>query len=136
GLPHERRDIVTAIPWLTLIRIPAPTPAGRGMLQPSMCLLLQGAKQMLIGSDVVKYGPGDYVLTAVEMPVAGQVTAATPGRPYFGLRIDFEPQEIATFILDMQIEAPPAQQLPATYVESADEGLLNVFARLLALLDK
>jgi len=136
GLPHERYDIVTAIPWLTLIRIPAPTPAGRGMLQPSMCLLLQGAKQMLIGADVVKYGPGDYVLTAVEMPVAGQVTAATPAHPYFGLRVDFDPQEIAAFILDMQIEAPPPQQLPATYVESADEALLDVFARLLALLDR
>ncbi|MGO4382355.1 AraC family transcriptional regulator [Pseudoduganella sp. RAF53_2] len=136
GLPHERYDIVTAIPWLTLIRIPAPTPAGRGMLQPSMCLLLQGAKQMLIGADVVKYGPGDYVLTAVDMPVAGQVTAATPAHPYFGLRVDFDPQEIAAFILDMQIEAPPPQQLPATYVESADEALLDVFARLLELLDR
>jgi AraC-like DNA-binding protein len=136
GVPDGQRDVATAIPWLTLIRIAAPTPAGRGMLQPSACLLLQGAKQMLIGSEVVDYGPGDYVLTAVEMPVAGQVTAATKQAPYLGVRIDFEPREVATFILDMQIAAPPLQDLPATYVEHADAGLLDVFERLLALLDK
>jgi len=136
GVPDGQRDVATAIPWLTLIRIGAPTPAGRGMLQPSACLLLQGAKQMLIGADVVEYGPGDYVLTAVEMPVAGQVTAATRQAPYLGVRIDFDPREVAAFILDMHIEAPAPQDLPATYVESADEGLLAVFERLLALLDK
>jgi AraC-like DNA-binding protein len=136
GVPAGQRDIVTAIPWLTLIRIAEPTPAGRGMLQPSLCLLVQGAKQMLIGPDVVDYGPGDYVLTAVEMPVAGQVTAATPALPYLGVRIDFDPREVASFILDMQIEAPPARGQAATYVERADEPLLEVFARLLALLDK
>jgi AraC-like DNA-binding protein len=85
---------------------------------------------------VVDYGPGDYVLTAVEMPVAGQVTAATPALPYLGVRIDFDPREVASFILDMQIEAPPARGQAATYVERADEPLLEVFARLLALLDK
>jgi AraC-like DNA-binding protein len=137
GVPQDRRDIVTAIPWLTLIRIAAPTPTGRGMLQPSLCLLLQGAKQMLVGADVLEYGPGDYVLTAVEMPVAGQVTAATPEAPYFGMRIDFDPREVASFILDMGIAAPAAAEgQPATYVEHADEALLDVFARLLALLDR
>lgn len=135
GPVDEWRDIVTAIPWLTLIRIPAPTTAGRGMLQPSMCLLLQGAKQMLVGSEVVEYGPGDYLLAAIEMPVAGQVTVARPERPYLGVRIDFEPQEIAAFILEMQIAAPPPSQQPATYVESAGEALLQVVARMLALLD-
>ncbi len=139
GMPQDRRDFVTAIPWLTLIRIPEPTPAGRGMLQPSLCLLLQGAKQMLVGADVLEYGPGDYVLTAVEMPVAGQVTAATPEAPYFGIRIDFDPREVASFILDMGIAAPAAaaaEGQAATYVEHADEALLDVFARLLALLDR
>ncbi|HEY1146984.1 MAG TPA: AraC family transcriptional regulator [Pseudoduganella sp.] len=138
GGSQDRRDIVTAIPWLTLIRIPAPTPAGRGMLQPSLCLLLQGAKQMLVGADVLEYGPGDYVLTAVEMPVAGQVTAATPEAPYFGMRIDFDPREVASFILDMGIAAPAvaAEGQAATYVEHADGALLDVFARLLALLDR
>jgi AraC-like DNA-binding protein len=136
GMSQDRRDFVTAIPWLTLIRIPEPTPAGRGMLQPSLCLLLQGAKQMLVGADVLEYGPGDYVLTAVEMPVAGQVTAATPEAPYFGIRIDFDPREVASFILDMGIAAPAAEGQAATYVEHADEALLDVFARLLALLDR
>jgi AraC-like DNA-binding protein len=136
GTEHARRDIVTAIPWLTLIRIPTPTEAGRGLLQPSMCLLVQGTKQTLVGPELVQYGPGDYLLAAVTMPVSGQVTAATPARPYLGVRVDFDAREIAAFILEMQIAPPPPAQLPATYVESAGAGLLDVVARLLALLDK
>ena len=133
---QERRDIVTAIPWLTLIRISAPTEVGRGLLQPSMCLLVQGAKQTLVGPEVVRYGPGDYLLAAVTMPVSGQVTAATPARPYFGIRVDFEPKEIAAFILEIEMAPPPPAPLPATYVASAGTELLEVMARLLALLDK
>lgn len=40
-------DLPTALPWLGLVRRRAPTPIGRGMLEPSMCLMLQGEKQML-----------------------------------------------------------------------------------------
>jgi len=137
GLPAAQRDVKTAIPWLSLIRLSAPTPAGRGMLTPSACLLVQGEKQMLIGQEVLTYGPSNYVLTAVDLPVSGQVTRASASQPYLGIRIDFTPREVADFMLEMQLQPPAAAEAPpAAYVEQADEALLAVFERLLQLLER
>jgi len=137
GVPAGQRDVATAIPWLTFIRIAAPTPTGQGMLEPSLCLLVQGAKQLLLGQDILHYGPGSYVLAAVDMPVSGQVTTASAAQPYLGIRIDLDPKEVAAFLLEMQPAVPPVQEgRPAAYIEQADAALLDVFRRLLELLDR
>ncbi len=137
GVPAGQRDVATSIPWLTFIRIAAPTPTGQGMLEPSMCLLVQGQKQLLLGQDVLDYGAGSYVLSAVDMPVSGQVTHATATQPYLGIRIDLDPKEVAAFLLEMEPAVAPAQQgRPAAYIEQADAALLDVFRRLVDLLDR
>lgn len=94
-------DIGKALPWLTLIRRSAPTPAGRGMLQPSMCLIVQGHNEMLVGDRVLHYGPGQYVQTGAAMPVARRIVHATTAEPYYGLRVGLEHREIAAFMLEM-----------------------------------
>ena len=42
GAPGGDLDLATGLPWLWLIRRPAPTPVGRCILSPSVCLLVQG----------------------------------------------------------------------------------------------
>lgn len=130
-------DHATSLPWLSLIRRPAPTPAGRGILSPSVCLLVQGAKEMLVGQQVLQYGPGSYVQAGVALPVSGQVTRASEQAPYFGIRVDLEPKEVAAFVLEMQPVLPPApEDPPLVTVERADGQMLDVFVRLLRLLDR
>jgi AraC-like DNA-binding protein len=137
GAAGDLLDLATDLPWLSLIRRPAPTPVGRGILAPSVCLLVQGAKEMLVGQQVLRYGPGSYVQAGVAMPVSGQVTRASEEVPYFGIRVDLEPKEVAAFVLEMQPALPesPPDPLVVT-VERADERMLDVFVRLLLLLDR
>jgi AraC-like DNA-binding protein len=135
--PDGALDLGTDLPWLWLIRRPEPTPVGRGILMPSVCLLVQGRKEMLVGQQVLAYGPGSYVQAGVAMPVAGQVTRASAGSPYFGIRIDLEPKEVAAFVLEMEIALPaPDADPPAVTVERADGLLLDTFVRLLDLLER
>jgi AraC-like DNA-binding protein len=140
GQPAGALDLATALPWLSLIRRPAPTPAGRGILTPSACLLVQGEKEMLVGQQVLRYGPGSYVQAGAAMPVSGQITRASAQAPYYGIRIDFEPREIAAFLLEMQpaLQAPPlaGTDAPVVSVERADTAMLEVFVRILHLLER
>jgi len=130
-------DLATSLPWLRLIRRPAPTPAGRGILTPSVCLLVQGEKEMLVGQRVLTYGPGCYVQAGVAMPVSGQVTRASEAAPYYGIRVDIDPKEVAAFVLEMGLQLPPVDaDPPAITVERADDAMLDVFVRLLRLLDQ
>ncbi|KQV29379.1 AraC family transcriptional regulator [Massilia sp. Root335] len=130
-------DLATDVPWLWLVRRPAPTPAGRGILSPSVCLLVQGEKEMLVGQRVLRYGPGCYVQAGAAMPVSGQVTRASEAAPYYGIRVDIDPKEVAAFVLEMRLQlAANDADPPAITVERADEATLEVFVRLLRLLER
>jgi AraC-like DNA-binding protein len=130
-------DLATDLPWLWLVRRPAPTPAGRGILSPSVCLLVQGEKEMFVGQRVLRYGPGCYVQAGVAMPVSGQVTCASAAAPYYGIRVDIDPKEVAAFVLEMRLQLPEEEaDPPAITVERADEAMLEVFVRLVRLLDR
>jgi AraC-like DNA-binding protein len=130
-------DIRTALPWFTMIRRPAPTAVGRGMLQPSMCLIVQGEKEMLVGEQVLRYGPGHYVQAGVAMPVSGRIVHATTAEPYYGLRVDLDPKEIAAFMLEMALpHAAGADDRPIVSVEPAGQDLMDAFLRLIRLLDQ
>jgi AraC-like DNA-binding protein len=130
-------DLATALPWLWLIRRARPTATGRGILMPSACLLVQGGKEMLVGQQVLRYGPGSYIQAGAAMPVAGRVIQADADTPYLGIRIDIDPKEVAAFVLEMQPALPaPASDPPAVTVERADDAMLAAVVRLLRLLEQ
>jgi AraC-like DNA-binding protein len=107
------------------------------MLSPSVCLLVQGEKAMLVGQQVLRYGPGSYVQAGMTVPVSGQVIRASAELPYYGIRINLDPREIAAILLDMGGQRPPeAADRPVVTVEHADVALLDVFVRLLRLLGR
>lgn len=137
NIPEEQRDVSTALPYLSFIRFTRPTELSRGMLEPSMCLVLQGTKKVLIGTEITHYGSGSYVLSAIDMPVSGQVVEASAAQPYLGIRIDLDAKEIAAQVIESNIPVPKNSRSRAgAYVEESDDELQDAFLRLLRLLRK
>lgn len=137
GVPESQRDVGSALPYLSFIRFTRPTELTRGMLEPSMCLVLQGRKKVLIGSQISHYGRGSYVLSAIDMPVSGQVSEASLAEPYLGIRITLDPREIAAQIIEHKLTIPKnSPPRAAAYVEAADTELQDAFLRLARLLKK
>lgn len=130
------KHLQTALPWLSFIRFTEPTELSKGMLEPSMCLILQGQKKVLIGQEVTEYGVGSYLLTAIDMPIAGQVIQASLAQPYLGVRIDLDLKEMADTILTLNMPMSEKSQTgAATYVAVSDTALLDAFLRLVNMLD-
>src|ERR1700739_3179998 len=130
-------DLPTGLPWLSLVRRAMPTAVGRGMLQPSVCLMVQGGKESLVGRPFRRYGPGDYVQAAMPIPVSGRIVRASGAEPYYGIRIDLDPKEVAEFILQIELPVPPVpDDAPVVTVEAAADLLLEAFLRLLRLLNR
>jgi len=137
GRDADDHYVSTPLPWLSFIRFTQPTELNKGMLEPSMCMVLQGLKKILIGRDVTEYGAGSYVLSAIDMPISGQVTQASPEVPYLGIRIDLNIQEMADLIIDMKLAQPAAcGSGAAAYVTQSDADLQDAFLRLITMLDK
>jgi AraC-like DNA-binding protein len=126
----------TAIDGLTITATDAPTAPRAGIAEPSMGLVIQGAKRTMSGDRVLDYAAGEFLIAQLDLPVTGQVTAASPGCPFLGIGIRIEPAEIAAILLDAAV-APggtPARA-PGIAVAAAGDSLLDALARVASLLD-
>lgn len=122
----------TSAPFLSIVRRNGDTARNPGVLTPSFCLILQGAKRLYLGERIFDYGPGDYLASLLDIPASAQVVGASPDKPYIGLRIDFTTQEIASVVMEADIPRPaPASPTTAAFVGKSDDDLLDVFRRLL-----
>jgi hypothetical protein len=45
---------------------------------PALCLVAQGAKVVMLGREVLEYDPARMLVFAVDLPVSGQLTRASP----------------------------------------------------------
>ncbi|TVY05391.1 AraC family transcriptional regulator [Paenibacillus cremeus] len=136
NLPEGRTEAV--VPFVTLVRRNRPTAMMPGVITPSFCLILQGAKKLHLGQDTIYYGPGDYLVSLFDIPASGQVVGATPQSPYIGLRIDLTAEEIAFVMSEAKINVKPLNRKtgPGAYVGKSDEHLQLLLIRLMELQGK
>ena len=127
----------THIPFLSLVRHSHPTRLIPVVLTPSFCLILQGTKQLYLGQDLLQYHAGDYLASVIDIPAPAQIIGATKQFPYIGLRIDFTTQEVASVVMEADINVKPQENKlnTAAFIGKSDADLLDICTRLLKLLD-
>ncbi|MGG1550180.1 AraC family transcriptional regulator N-terminal domain-containing protein [Paenibacillus ferrarius] len=128
----------TMVPFLSIVRNSRETQRRSGVLTPSFCLILQGTKRLYLGQDILLYTAGDYLASLIDIPTSAQIIGATEESPYIGLRIDLTIEEVASVAMEAQIVTKPRQNgLGAgAFIGKSDAGLLDIFLRLLRLVDK
>lgn len=100
----------TAIQGLSLFRREELTEPITGMYEPSVCLVAQGAKRVILGDDTFVYDAHHYLITSVNLPTVVQIIEASPERPYLGLRLKFDLREITQMMVDSNLPKPRTQQ--------------------------
>jgi AraC-like DNA-binding protein len=124
----------TAIPYLSLLRASHSNHLSMSMLRPSICMVIQGEKEILIDKQLTRYSAGSYVAAGITMLTSGHVVDASETTPYLGIHIDLEPQQIAALLLSMDIPSPKRKKSgPGAYVAQASPELLNALLRLVQL---
>ena len=76
---------VEPLKGLHLNRSSTPMEPLHGVSKPSLCVIAQGSKEVLLGDSRYRYDPAHYLLATVELPVVGQVLEASAERPYLSL---------------------------------------------------
>jgi AraC-like DNA-binding protein len=106
-----------------------------GVQRSALCVVAQGAKSVTVGREVYEYDASRMIVFSVDMPVAAQVTRATPSEPFLGLRLDFDPQKVANAVLKVFPHGlPPVREDGAVYIAQADASILNAAIRLIELM--
>lgn len=129
--------VETAIPGLLLVRREAPTKPFSCMYEPSVLLVLQGPKRIVVGEDAFEWAGHEFVLTSVDMPVISQVLEASKEKPHLALRLKLDQRAIAEMMVDCNLPAPKGQHTGRGMI--LGEGtlpLFKAFERLIDLLDQ
>ena len=129
-------QLQTAIPGLTLTRLEQPNEPASYMHDPSICLIAQGTKRILLGEDAYVYDAHHYLITSVGLPVVAQVLEASSGTPYLGIKLSLDQRELAQLMVDSELPmARPRQAERGMAVSEVSLPLLSAFSRLIGLLD-
>ena len=97
----------TAVPQLQILREERPYTQARSVLRPSLCFLVQGAKEVTVGSELMRYHGGEFLFTSVELPVTGEVVEASAAAPYLCLVLQIDPSVV------FELASASASHLPA-----------------------
>ncbi len=102
---------------------------------PSLCVVAQGAKTVIVGQEAYEYDASRMLVFSVALPVSAQVTQATHSVPYLALRLDLDPGKIAELVLKVYPHGlPPVHERRAVYVPPVDANIVDAATRLMECL--
>lgn len=99
---------------------------------PSLCIVAQGAKRLLLGQEVYEYDSSRMLIVSVNLPVASQVMAASHAEPFLAFRLNLDPGRIAELSLKVYPHgAPQSQSKRAVYVGRSHASIVDAVIRLI-----
>jgi AraC-like DNA-binding protein len=101
--------VLTEVGGLGLVRADAPTPLEHRLYEPALIVVLQGAKDLMLGDELLTYSAGQYMVLSVGLPVLARITRASAAEPYLALAIRIDAALIGELLRDVQ----PASAAPA-----------------------
>ena len=127
---------IEVFPGFNLSRASRPSDPARSVFEPSFCFVVQGSKRAVLGGEVFRYDPGNYLIFTVDLPVAFQVEQASEEKPYLGFRLGLDPAVVASVVMDSDIQIKKGDaSTKAMNVSSVDPDLLDAVVRLVRLVE-
>ncbi|MEU4679853.1 AraC family transcriptional regulator [Micromonospora sp. NPDC023737] len=136
---HARPDLTTAIDGVRICRADHTVLPGSSMSGTVLAVVAQGTKRLAVGDHVYEYGPGQYLVASVDLPVTGQFVDAVPGHPALAFGMTLDPAAIAELLLQAgpgDLPRAAGAVRPGIAVTEAPDELLDAIVRLLRLLDR
>ncbi len=121
------------IPRLDILRVSEPTKLFPEIYQPLVSLILQGAKRLLIGHQVLDYAAGDTFIASVDLPASAEVITASAAVPYLALRLTFDLAMVADLVRGDACAPAPMPDTRSFCVSPASDALMDAWLRLLRL---
>jgi AraC-like DNA-binding protein len=125
----------TAVEALRLYRSTAPSDLAAVVYEPALCVVVQGAKEVVFAGETYRYDPAHSLLAAVDTPASCRVVEASPGRPCLMARVTLDTAVVGELLAECVDAPPPGPPVRGLGVSPAEPLLLDAVGRLVALLD-
>lgn len=136
GRAIREDETIQPLEGLHLSHCSLPLKPVHSVVEPSVCVIAQGCKEVLLGDSRYQYDSSHYLLTTVELPRVSQVLEASKERPYLSLRLELAPALVSSVMVEAGHASPRDDaEVRAIDVSPLDGNLLDAFVRLIRLLD-
>jgi AraC-like DNA-binding protein len=129
-------DHDTAIPGLSFYRRDSFCPPASTLYEPSLSLVVQGRKRVVLGAQTYEYGAGHFMLTSVNLPTIAQVLDGSESYPFLSilLKLDIATVKEVGAEVDLQGVRPGTVEAGMA-VGIMTPDLLDAIVRLAAFSD-
>lgn len=118
------------IPSLSFIRYDRVSEPGYGVYNPSFCLITQGSKEVFLADERFEYGPSNYLITSMNVPVVGKLITASPDAPFLSIKLEFTHHEILEVLNQAPVRVRPKETAArALFVGQIESPLLDASLR-------
>lgn len=129
--------VVEVLEGVYLGRLSVPGDKVYGTLEPSLCVIAQGSKVVLVGDSRYQYDPFNCLLTTIDLPRISQVVEVSREKPYLSFRMKLDPGLVGSVVVEAGQNARKRNPNPeATRVSPLDVELLDPLVRLVRLVER
>ncbi len=126
----------TAIPQLEFIRESQASKGMCGVTEPTLAIMVQGKKEVLLGEETYQYSTVQYLVVSVDLPLRAFVMEATPDKPYLGFKLKLDPIQLCDIIDQIRLGTDKKEDsVRGLFVSDADMPMIDCAIRLTRLLD-
>ncbi|TPG55854.1 AraC family transcriptional regulator [Ewingella americana] len=141
--PHLDIALRHAPPGLTITRIPrVDICVGQGstdkapcLYRSMICFILQGSKRVAINDNLLSYDSEQYLISALDLPLIGQIFDDEGGQPYVAISLVLDPAVLA----ELAAAIPPVREREqkgiGIMINPMTASISDTLLRLLSLLD-
>ncbi|GAB4549978.1 MAG: AraC family transcriptional regulator [Anaerolineae bacterium] len=133
ALPDD--GTIEPLPGLHLARLSTSMEKLHSVLKPSLCIIAQGSKVVLVGDSQYQYDPFNYLISTLELPRVSQVLNASKQVPYLSFRLVLEPTLVGSVMVEVgHVLRSDTADVRAIDVSTLDAALLDAVVRLVRLI--
>jgi AraC-like DNA-binding protein len=126
---------ITPIPRLEISVGQATTGKAPCLYRSMICFILQGSKDVAINDDFLSYDPAHYLISAIDLPLIGQILDADDGQPYVAVSLVLDPALLADVASSMPQVRDADPQGIGIAINPMTAPLRDTLLRLLSLLN-
>ncbi|MGD1949388.1 MAG: AraC family transcriptional regulator N-terminal domain-containing protein [Leptolyngbyaceae cyanobacterium] len=106
------------------------------MTEPTLAIIVQGKKDVLLGEETYHDGVAQYLVVSVDLPLKAFILEAAPDVPYLGFKLDLDPGQLCDIIDQIQLSIGKSENsMRGLFVSDADAPLIECATRLTKLLN-
>lgn len=130
-------DVDDGVPGLSFHRRDAFCPPVSVLYEPSLSLVVQGRKRVVLGTETFEYGAGRFMLTSVDLPTIAQVLDGNEVQPFLSIMLRLDLTVVREMAAEVDLHGIPVDPAgPGMTVGTVTAPLLDAIARLAELGDR